>query len=306
MIKIEKIPYAGWQNCYRIDNSIIEVIATSDVGPRIISFGFKGKENLFYENPAEVGKTGGDAWIAYGGHRLWLSPELPKRTYYPDNTPVEVKKLDHGVQLISSLEKTTGIQKVVEIRVEADQSKIHVTHSLTNLGMWPVTFAPWALTVLGPDGVAVLPHPPRNHWPESMLPSHSISMWGYTRMSDPRWTWGDEYILLRQDKTQKHAQKIGMRNTSGWAAYVRNNTAFVKFFPYDDNAQYEDFGCNLESWTNPDFLELETLGALKTVGLEETVTYAETWLLAADIPAPRNDADVNKYLLPIVKKTLGK
>ena len=259
MIKIEKIPFAGWQNCYRIDNSIVEIIATSDVGPRIISFKFKGKENLFYENPAEVGTSGADTWVAYGGHRLWLSPELVKRTYYPDNFPVEVKKLEDGVQLISPVEKTTGIQKTIEIRVEANEPKVHVKHSMTNLGMWPVAFAPWALTVLGSKGVAVFPHPPRNHWPETMLPSHSVILWGYTRMTDPRWTWGDDYILLRQDTNQKHAQKIGLQNTSGWAAYVRNNTAFIKFFPYDANAKYEDLGCNLESWTNPDFLELEII-----------------------------------------------
>ncbi|HEX7555254.1 MAG TPA: hypothetical protein VF338_01425, partial [Leptolinea sp.] len=85
MIKIDKIPYAGWKNCIRIDNSIIEIIATCDVGPRIISCKFTGKENLFYENPVEIGTTGSHDWVAYGGHRLWAAPELPKRTYYPDN-----------------------------------------------------------------------------------------------------------------------------------------------------------------------------------------------------------------------------
>lgn len=302
MIKIEKIPYAGWQNCYRIDNSIVQIIATSDVGPRIIFFGFKGKENMFHENLAELGTTGGNAWVAYGGHRLWLAPELLKRTYYPDNFLVEVKTLDDGVQLTAPVEKNTGIQKMIEIRVAADQPKVHVRHYMTNLGMWPVTFAPWALSVLGPKGVAVFPHSTRNHWPESLLPSHSISLWGYTRMTDPRWTWGDEYILLRQDPSLDNPQKIGMHNTSGWAAYVRNNTAFVKFFPYQVEAHYEDFGCNLESWINKDILELETLGPTQTVDLDETISYEETWYLAADIPAPQNDSEVNKYLLPIIKK----
>jgi hypothetical protein len=304
MIKIEKISYAGWQNCYRIDNSIVEVIATSDVGPRIISFGFKGKENLFYENPAELGKTGGDTWVAYGGHRLWLSPELLKRTYYPDNFPVEVKTLSDGVQLTSPLEKTTGIQKMIEIRVEANEPKVHVKHYITNLGMWPVTFAPWALSVLRPGGVAVLPFPTRSSWPGALLPSHSISLWGYTRMTDSRFTWGDEYILFRQDSSKDTPQKIGVMDTAGWAAYVRNNSAFIKFFSHVPGALYEDFGSNLESWTNKDFIELETLGPTQTLQLDETITYEETWFLAADIPTPQNDADVNKSLLPVVKKVI--
>jgi len=306
MIKIEKIPYAGWQNCYRLDNSIVEIIASSDVGPRIISFRFKGKENLFYENPAELGKTGGDSWMAYGGHRLWLAPESTKRTYFPDNDPVEVKILDDGLQLTSRVEKTTGIQKMIEIRVEPSEPKVHVKHYMTNLGMWPVTFAPWAISVLRPNGIVVFPHPPRDHHPESLLPSHSISLWGYTRMTDPRWTWGDEYILLRQDPSQEDAQKIGMLNTSGWAAYVYNNTAFIKFFPYLAETRYEDIGSNLESYTNKNYLELETLGPAQTVALDETITYEETWYLAADVATPMNDSDVNKYLLPIVKQINGK
>jgi hypothetical protein len=78
-------------------------------------FGFTGQDNQFYENPVEMGKTGGDVWRLYGGHRLWHAPEIPNRTYFPDNQAVTVETLNDGVLLTAPVEKSTGIQKSIEI-----------------------------------------------------------------------------------------------------------------------------------------------------------------------------------------------
>jgi hypothetical protein len=67
--KIEKTSFAGWPNCYRISNGTIELIATSDIGPRIISLGFVGGKNLFRVFEETQGKTGGDKWNIYGGRK---------------------------------------------------------------------------------------------------------------------------------------------------------------------------------------------------------------------------------------------
>ena len=48
-VTIEKVPYAGWPNCYSLSNGDVELIATTDVGPRIIHCGFVGSQNLFVE-----------------------------------------------------------------------------------------------------------------------------------------------------------------------------------------------------------------------------------------------------------------
>jgi hypothetical protein len=304
-MNIEKIPYAGWKNCLRIGNSVMEVIATTDVGPRIIFCGFKEKQNLFYENPAEIGQTGGKEYIGYGGHRLWAAPELAKRTYYPDNFPLEVKNLSDGVLLTSAVETTTGLQKSMEIHIDASEPKVLVRNVIKNCGLWPITFAPWALSVMAAGGTAVLPVKPRDFTPGLLLPTHAVAIWPYTRMTDPRFTWGDDYILLRQAANSKPT-KVAVINEAGWAACVINNTAFFKFFTYIPGASYTDFGTNLQSWTNKDCLELETLGPMKTLDLEETVIHEETWYLAENVPAPQNDADVVKNILPIAKKFASK
>ena len=58
VVKVEKTEYKGWKNCYRVTNGEIELIVTSDVGPRVIRFGFVGGQNLFKEFPDELGKSG--------------------------------------------------------------------------------------------------------------------------------------------------------------------------------------------------------------------------------------------------------
>ena len=45
-VKVEKIEYKGWHNCYRVSNGEVELVVTGDVGPRIIRFGFVGGQNL--------------------------------------------------------------------------------------------------------------------------------------------------------------------------------------------------------------------------------------------------------------------
>ena len=55
----------------------------------ILFYGFRKRENLLHEVEEEAGKTGSPEFCLYGGHRLWVSPEMEK-TDYPDNTPIAI------------------------------------------------------------------------------------------------------------------------------------------------------------------------------------------------------------------------
>ena len=79
-ITIERIEYGGWPNCYRFSNQRIELIITTDVGPRVIRLGFVGQDNEFKEYPDMLGQTGGKEWRIYSGHRFWHAPEQQDRT----------------------------------------------------------------------------------------------------------------------------------------------------------------------------------------------------------------------------------
>src|SRR5258708_24051150 len=76
-VKIEKTQYRGWPNCYRISNGEVDLVVTTDVGPRVIRYGFSGGPNLFKEFDEQAGKSGEATWQARGGPRVRITPEEP-------------------------------------------------------------------------------------------------------------------------------------------------------------------------------------------------------------------------------------
>jgi len=145
-VKIQKIPYGGWNNCVQITNGLVDLIVLSDIGPRIIRYGFIGQANEFCEIESERGLTGGDRWRIYGGHRLWRSPEDEKRTYEPDNRPVQWEKIENGIITKQNIEPHTGIQKELEISLNPDNTSVKILHRLTNRGLLTVEQRVWSIS----------------------------------------------------------------------------------------------------------------------------------------------------------------
>jgi hypothetical protein len=150
-------------------------------------------------------------------------------------------------------------------------------------------------------GVAILPLPERHEFGHNLQPDCSVSIWNYTDMADPRFTWGRRFIMLRQDSSIASPQKIGLAATDGWAACARGGHLFIKQFGFDPAGEYPDRGCNLESYCDGNLIELESLGALVTLKPGQAVEYGETWTLLRGIPQPRTEVDVERMALPEVK-----
>ena len=83
------------------------------------------------EYPEQVGKSGGDEWHIYGGHRLWQAPEDSKKSYAPDNGPVAYT-WDKGTLKLTQKVDTTGIEKEIEISMDAERNRVKLVHRLTN------------------------------------------------------------------------------------------------------------------------------------------------------------------------------
>lgn len=303
---VEKVSYAGWPNCYRVSNGKVELVATTDVGPRVIRFGFVNEENEFKEYKDQLGKVGGDDWRIYGGHRLWHAPEAKPRTYWPDNTAVEVVKQPNGLRLIQSVERTTGIQKEIDLTLDPISTRVRIVHRLRNMGPWPIELAPWTLTVMEVGGKVIIPQPPYKSHDEELLPLRSLAIWGYTNMHDPRYVWGSKYIVLSQDPSAKEPTKIGAGVREGWVAYWRNGHLFVKRFEFQNGASYPDFGCSVESFTNAEMIELETLGPMNLLQPGSIVEYVEEWYLFKGVGTVSDEDSIDKFVLPLVKETARK
>ena len=150
--------------------------------------------------------------------------------------------------------------------------------------------------------MGILPLPPRGSHEENLLPSNTLTLWSYTDMSDPRWTWGREYILLNQDPDAATPQKVGADVKDGWCAYVRDEYCMIKLFERIEGATYPDSGCTVEMFTNDFMLELETLGPLEPLSPGAHVRHTEDWFIFRDVATPTNDAEVAKYIGPLVRQ----
>ncbi len=275
----EKINYKGWENCYRLSNGEVELIITGDVGPRIIRFGFIGQKNMFKEFENELGKTKGDEWLIFGGHRLWHAPESQPRTYYADRDPVLIKEKENGLIATQIPEPTTGIQKQIEITLSPDTTDVFLEQRLYNHNLWAIETAPWSLTVMAPGGTAILPLPPRGSHPEFLLPTGSLALWPYTNLKDPRLNFGEQFILIKQDSRIDEPQKIGLFTPKAWGAYWNSGFLFKKQVPIQFNGIYPDFGVNFEVFVDNQMLELEALGPFETIPPQGMIELQEHWSL---------------------------
>jgi len=84
-------------------------------------------------------------------------------------------------------------------------------------------------------------------------------------------------MLLLYGRGLEQAFKVGHFSSHGWIAYTLGNVLFVKRITADQEGPYPDMGCNIEAYVRDSFLELETLGPLKTLNRNESVTHEETW-----------------------------
>jgi hypothetical protein len=302
MVEAGKLNYGGWKNCVRLTNGQIELVATTDVGPRIIRFGFVGGQNIFREYLEQVGKTGGEEWRIYGGHRLWQAPEDPQRTYASDNQPVTDSWDGRTLKLTQPVD-ATGIQKEIEVTMNPTENQVVVLHRLLNRNSSTVNLAPWALTCLAPEGRAIFPQERfRPHSDSSLVPTRVLALWSYTDMQDPRWNWGTRYIQLRQDPTASTPQKMGMTNTLGWAAYTVGDSLWLNRFAYDRRGRYPDFGSNCECFVDGTMLEIESLGPLQLLAPNNSAEHVEQWFLCrAKIRTQESEMDDD--LAPFIQQT---
>jgi hypothetical protein len=296
----EQVQYAGWKDCLRLANEEIELIVTREVGPRIIRCGFVGERNEFREFSDQVGRTGGDEWRIYGGHRLWHAPEARPRSYQPDNDPVSSEELPNGVRLIQTVEAATGVQKALDIQTGRG-ARVTVTHRLMNQGMWPLRLAPWALTVMAPGGCAIIPQSPHG---DDLLPDRSVVLWPYTAPDDPRLAWGRRYLRLIPEAARENPVKIGTQLSEGWCAYVNAGHLFLKCAKFQPDEEYPDFNSSVETYAAGEFLELETLAPLVTLEPGASVEHIENWFLFRNADASDEDA-IDRTVLPRAREATG-
>lgn len=301
-VTMEKVAWGGWDNCYRVANQDVELILTTDVGPRVMRYAFHGGPNLFLELPGELGRSGEADFQPRGGHRVWCAPERYPLSWAPDNTAVEVRlQGTNTIELTGAAEPLSGLRKSLLIRLASIGSSVMVHHRLENTLAWEIELAAWPLTMMAPGGVGVTGFPPRGTHPEMLAPTNPLVMWAFTDLSDPRWTITNKYLALRQDTRHASPMKAGLFNERTWGAYFLAGHLFLKQYAADMTRQYPDMGCSFEMFANGTTLELETLGPLTKLRPGESLEHGERWSLHRGIEMPAlTDPELDRVLQPLL------
>jgi hypothetical protein len=273
------------------------MVAPLEVGPRILRLGPAGGPNLFYENSSHLGKTGGEEWRIYGGHRFWTAPEN-EDSYAPDNEPVSFEPIGSGgFRLSGKPNQKSGWQKDLAFNWQ-DNGLIRVDHRLTNLRPEPLPLAPWCLTVLAAGGIAFVPQPAFQPHPSELppgtkfsmtdfLPNRQLVLWPFTDLTDPRLNLHEKCWTLQQQSGMR-AFKIGFRHTQGWIGYLLGDLFFAKWIHHDPLASYPDRGSNAELFTNGDILEVESLAPDRPLAGHGVITHTEWWHIGR-VTFPKQD-----------------
>lgn len=302
----EIIPFAGWDRNLRLANDHAELIVTLDVGPRILSYGHPASENVFKNFPEQLGGSHEEEFLLRGGHRLWVAPEDAVRSYHFDNQPVDFTADESTGEIeIGSLQTCGGrIHKTLGILMTGNGPEVVVRHTVRNDGDEPIRIASWALSVMQPGGMEIIPQPPLGEHPRDLLPNRGLVLWPYTDMSDPRWNFGRRFFTLRQSEGFEPT-KLGLAHREKWVAYLIGDSIFIKSFDLIEGQDYPDGGCNFETFTNSEMLEIESLSPLATLSPGEAVSHSERWFV---FPVPgealiESEGALARWLQPFLNQT---
>ncbi|MFN2119329.1 MAG: hypothetical protein ACK2T0_02950 [Anaerolineales bacterium] len=262
----------------RLSSKLVQVDCLDTAGPRIVRLSYKGSDNLLAELPTASLPTPHGDYRILGGHRLWHAPEAMPRSYMPDGEGLKTTEVPGGLMLEGTTEKPTGIRKRIEVRLDPDEAKVTLTHTLVNEGSWEVELAPWAITMFRLGGTAILPTRSKDAPAEGLLPDRHLSLWPYTRLDDPRLRLNDGFVRVRPTANMPPL-KIGSLSTEGWIVYWLDGILFRKSFDVFPRMPHPDYDCNAEIYCDNRFVELESLGPMSKLPAGGKAQHTETWEL---------------------------
>ena len=255
--------------CLFADNGIIEIIIPLEYGLRIAHFSFCGKENVFYEHPADSTIfTTNEGWRIRGGHRMWLAPESLK-VYFPDNAPIDYSIENDTILITQPKDPWLNVIKSIQIRL--DDARLELLHKVKNVGESPLTCSIWAISVMAPGGKETISFERRDG---GMDPWHHISMWDYTNLGDPRARYTRDSIEICHLPIEEK-YKIGVGHPYGPIRYENKNTVFLKRYPIQLGECYPDGNVSFETYFSKQMAEIESLSPLRTLSPKEEMEHQE-------------------------------
>ncbi len=258
-----------------ISDGRLEVAVATQFGPRLLGLRLAGGHNVFAElGSAGIDRDTGDRYTFYGGHRLWVAPEVPEITYAPDDLPVTLE--ERGGQ--TTVRSDDGpFAKAISIAFDGEE--VQVGHRLSNQTGTSAEAAVWAITQLRPGGTARLPLATTALDEHGLQPNRLVVAWPYTNWADPLVELDNDEIRLLAGRSTP--TKVGtVIGGTGVLTYDLDGLRFSKRIEASPGGVHGDLGANGQIYANEQFVELETAGPLVTLGPGESATHTEWWALA--------------------------
>lgn len=250
-----------------------QLTAATDFGPRIVGLKYDDSPEILVElSPDVVIVTENvGTYRFHGGHRLWVSPEVPEITYAPDDHRCLVTTDTDRLTVVAPVD-SSGFGK--ELDLHWDGRRLVVDHVIRWSGEEPTQAAPWAITQLPLGGTAVVPIP-RTAAVTDLQSDASLILWPYTRLDDPRISWRERTALMRAEPGSP--TKLGSGPSPGGVGYLRDGYLFVKHFQGIDGTLYPDRGAVAQVYVGEHFCEVESVGSLTTLEPGSTARHREVW-----------------------------
>lgn len=289
MVKI--INYSGWKNAIEISNASTRVVVVPAIG-RIMYFGFKGGENLLWNNPEFRAVTlpegqpyranGNITWANFGGDKVWPTEQddFPKINGYGwppdhwfDGQAHTYELHDDGVTITGAVSVFCGARSIREIRLAEEGSRLTINQTIEkvqaagNVSVEPVKYTIWNVTQIINPEQALFNLNPASHLDKGYY------LWSGTEARNFK-VYGNVGVFTPD--LLGNSQKAGA-DSDDWLAGIVGQTVFGEFFKLLPGADYPDDGLSAEVYTSADYTEIELLSPHTVLGVGETLTHTIHW-----------------------------
>lgn len=251
-----------------MSNDLICLQVVPEIGGRVLQYKlndygyFLVNEELYDKKPPASGVGPDDAWLNYGGDKLWLAPQgWDNDQQWPgppdtvlDGQPYAVETISSKeIRLTSREDKRSGVQLSRVIKIFDGTTRVSIDATMKNIDTKTRRWGIWAHTQFNAGNRHGKGYN-ENYWAYCPLNNNSIFTKGYevqyglvNNMSyKPDYDNG-----MMRVHYQRRVGKIGIDSHAGWVATVdaTDGYVFVHRFKYEPEKAYPD-NSSVEIWMN--------------------------------------------------------
>ncbi len=255
---------------------------TPEHGARITSLRHEGQELLTQQGAENYPDALGSTFWPSPQTWDWPPPEaIDNAAYTASVDPAGI------ITTQGQPHEGTSLRVDKKFRANLARESIEIDYSMTNIGSAAVSWAPWEITRMPPNGIAFWP---TGGAPFGDTPMATQAAAGHT-WCDPRQTEGEA--------------KVFADGAGGFLAYLLGDRILIKQFQDQPASAAAPNEAEVELYVNPahDYIEVENQGAYASIAPGATITWRVVWYvrkLPAGIQATIGSAD----LVAFVAKTL--